>query len=786
MIATDESIREVAPSVASPQPGRGAPVSARTIDTLYWTAVVLVVSVFAIACLHGVANFWQWGHNGYNGAAFCQAARNSLRFGILGQAQYYTDVVPPPVSEIYTHHPMMLHFHLVGLFAVLGDAEWVGRIVPVGYSILDMLAVFVIVRRFADRWTALASIVAYGLIPLNLVFATMVDHEQGGIFWSLVFLYTYARWREAGRIAHAALSFFAVTVAVQFDWPGYYFALFVAVHALASGLREGVRPFRWRPAFTYVAVLSCVVLSNFAAFLAIVAHARGGVTDLFAAFEDRSSSPEGYLPRLWRWSLDLQGGLFLTVLAVWIVVTSYRAWKRQLGLGELVPVCFFLAQLVHSVVFKQAGYVHSYWTYWLGPTLAIAAGSMLVQAVRSSPAWSRRLIAHFADSKPEAQRQRWMAQARRVGAAIGVVLVAAPLGGQLAYSISRLQWGFLHGFGSYSEPYDDQFLAIRWVQHVTKDFDRTNTFFELHPSAQARIEWLYYLDAPNAAPVEGDVPVVPNVDVPHHVVLIDLLFVRDWRKLRVLISKHPTIVYDQRFLAIDVASPRHALSALRHVPQAAPWWWRWLVHPFRPPITWEPSRLDDLTRLELTEKPAVAMERTFGGEGGLPVAWDCPVGFALIGMRGSHSGDAPVLDQLQPICGVLLPPVGPERTVRPTWFEGPALGFAVGKDFLVTCEPGRVVAGLVVRYGALVDALGLVCGTPRVVFDAVRGQSRVEMGDVDASALFGGPGGRMARFECPPGSVGWGLRGRLGMAFDAVGLSCVKVDAAFREAARAR
>ena len=75
--------------------------------------------MFFAVCLHGVANVWAWGHNGFNGAAFAQAARNSIRFGVLGQAQYYTGLEPPSPEMMYTHHPMMLHFHLLALYQII-------------------------------------------------------------------------------------------------------------------------------------------------------------------------------------------------------------------------------------------------------------------------------------------------------------------------------------------------------------------------------------------------------------------------------------------------------------------------------------------------------------------------------------------------------------------------------------------------------------------------------------------------------------------------------------------
>ncbi|MCA9565888.1 MAG: hypothetical protein KC561_20465, partial [Myxococcales bacterium] len=108
----------------------------RLMRYLYWGAVGLVTFVWFLGCFHGIANFWQWGHDGFNGAAFAHAARNSIRFGIAGQVQYYMGLEAPGVEMVYTHHPMMLHFHLMTLFRLFGYSEWVARLTPAVYSFL--------------------------------------------------------------------------------------------------------------------------------------------------------------------------------------------------------------------------------------------------------------------------------------------------------------------------------------------------------------------------------------------------------------------------------------------------------------------------------------------------------------------------------------------------------------------------------------------------------------------------------------------------------------------------
>jgi len=148
-------------------------------------ALLAVVSFFAAVCLHGVADFWAYGHNGFMGAQFAQAARNTLRFCSLGQAVFHLDLAPPAPGSFYVNHPQLLHWHLVLFHSLLGDSEWVTRLTPVIYNLATLLLLFLSFRRWCGRAAALAVTASYSLIPLQMSFGNLVSHEPGGVFWSL-------------------------------------------------------------------------------------------------------------------------------------------------------------------------------------------------------------------------------------------------------------------------------------------------------------------------------------------------------------------------------------------------------------------------------------------------------------------------------------------------------------------------------------------------------------------------------------------------------------------------
>ncbi len=736
---------------------------------------MLVFTWFFAACLLGVANFWQWGHNGYNGAAFVQAARNSLRFHLFGEAQYYMGVAAPPPAEVYTHHPMALHVHLMAMLKLFGYHEWAARLVPAGYSFAGLLLLFAIVRRYWGKAEALGAATVYALVPLHLIFANMIDHEQGSIFWCLLFVFAYARWLKTGAVRFALLCFAAVSMAVQFDWPGYYIALFVAIHALLYGVFHQTRLLQWRREYTFIPIFSLVVLTNAALFFGYIYHLRGSFDEMLGAFRSRSSTPEGVWHRLWERSVDMYGYLPIALLALWLLALLVRIPRRKLQLRDIFPVFFLLAQVVHSVLFRQAGYVHSYWTYHAGPAIAIAGGAVLAGLVQSTS----RASAFVAHRLARGSLAPWTG---RIATALTITVCAAVLGPllvfQARYVRKQLAWGFHKGFGAYVEPYDDQFLDIRWVQDVARRYNRANAEFHLFPAARWRIEWTAYLDAPwSALSSVSHIPTQPVSGTKHQIYLIDLQAVPDPSKLVPALAAHPTIVYDRRFLVIDASSGTPTFAAYQHQTLRPAWWWRWLVNPIHPPLRWIPDAQTDLVRAQLRPNVRILTSKVFGGPGGAPGAWSCPEGYLLTAMSGTVATNDASLASIRPACRLIT-----ERGALASpqaLLQGPTFGARASKAFHLDCGPAGVIVGLFGRQGKVVHALGLVCATAGSHRDPTSNTLAFDWRETWRTEPVGGREGTAFEFGCGTGSGAWGFHAASGVLVDAVGVSCGEVDSGF-------
>jgi hypothetical protein len=735
---------------------------------LYRAALAVIFAWFVAVALHGLGNAWQWGHNGYNGAAFMQGARNSLRFHVFGQALYYTGLVRPPPESIYTHHPMMLHFHLIAAQALLGTQEWVGRLVPAIYSVLGLAMLVLLARRTAGRAVAVTTAALYALTPLHLIFANMIDHEQACIFWTLAMLYGYLRWVQAGTRRWLAACLLALTVAMQWDWAAYYFAFFVALHALWTGLARGRPWLRWRREYTFLLVFSAVVLVNAGAFFLWIKSVRGGLTEMGSAFTGRSSSPDAYFERLWQRSLDLQGPLLLSLLAAWLPLQVWRILKRQANFLDFVAVSFLAAQMIHSLVFKQAGFIHCYWTYYAGPAIAIGGALVLVTLART-------MASVFADLPPHITRL-----------AFGLVLAAALVPVQTNMAWARLQWGFATGSATYVVPYDSQLDEMAFARAVASRHPRQTVKYLIHGSIQSRIELEWYLDAPLEArdsltPQPQDTRPVEKTRK-STVLLVDLAHTGDRAHLRELAEQHETTVYGRRFFAIDLQAPPAALSSLQPVPQPTPRWWAWLVNPDRPRVQWQPMHPQE-TAAQLLD-PTVRQVATLqaGGTGGWPADWNCAAGQVLAGLQGRIApwGRQHLLATLVPQCRDLALVAGRKIVTQGRPQPGPTFGDQGAEGhFAMQCADGDVPVGIWGRAGSFVDSVGLLCAHETQVVADRAGGWLLSIPDVRRLRSQGDQGGKPYELRCPPHSVVWALRGRAASIVDQIGIVCAALTPEF-------
>ncbi len=344
--------------------------------------MVLAVQVFL--AVWGVADQWTRGHNGWNGAAYHNAARNTLRWNVLFPLQYDTSNRPPNPERLYTHAPLALHLNNVASVKLLGDRELSIRLVAGFWSVAALCMLFVVVRRLWDDAHALAASAIYVALPINAIYTNMANHSAGFIFWSLLTLYLYVRasrappWRSSNFVLFLA----SFAIAATWDWPAYYIGFAIALHW--AWTLHGSRSAEGASGSERQLLVYCAwVLLLFVGHFVLVELVAGNLDELRGAFNSRRALSWTrfrthllVVPEL-MFTLPVLG-LCLAWVAFWL----RRIVRRTARPRDLLPVAFFFAGVVHYWTFRWSAIVHSYWAWPMLPAVAIAVTTSLFETAR--------------------------------------------------------------------------------------------------------------------------------------------------------------------------------------------------------------------------------------------------------------------------------------------------------------------------------------------------------------------------------------------------------------------
>jgi 4-amino-4-deoxy-L-arabinose transferase-like glycosyltransferase len=717
----------------------------------YRALVALVFVAYALVCINGIADVWQWGPSGSSGSSFSLAAQNSIRFDTFRQYSDYMGAERPGAHVAVADGPPLLHLHLITIMGGVGETEWAARAVPALYSWLTLLLLFAIMRRYYGRGVALVGILAFAFAPMSLAFANAVTRDQGAIFWSVAFLYTYLRWFENRRVLTLGVALLAVSIAVQFDWPAYIIAIMAILHLFLAGTRHQTRVFQWQSEYTGALLLTAVVSANLVAFKAF-----GGVyTDELAAAAPTS---EAFIGLLGYQLGNLVGPFQILLMGAWALVSAVRFARSKIHLGDILPL-FFVTACVVRVLILPGDVDDPFWLFYLGPVACVAIATLGL----GFAAWVCRAL-----------NAVLRGHAKRGVTAFGALLVLAILALHVQLGLDRLAWSSATG-AAMVENYNDGHMNAIWIQDIATEFQRANTDFIVHNGLAGPLEWQVYLDAPFSTIERISLRRSTLVEGHHRVLLADLANFRNRERLSRLVRRHRTLVYDRRFLAIDLSTEQASFEAYAPVAAPASWLQRWLVHPRYADIQWEEDPDIDLVRaLFSVDVDIVATERFGRSRAGNPIEWDCPKGLVLSGFDFTVSSSPGHIAEVQPHCRSLAHAASGAVTMGPREMTGPNFGsIDDGQRVRLECAPDAAVTGLYGRGDQLPVAVGLLCARPAEALDENASDPSTR------SDVVGGHGGEEFEFECPRGSLAWGFRGSLSSGTQSIGVACAEIDEGF-------
>ncbi len=429
-------------------------------------AMVLAAQVFLAAW--GVADQWTRGHNGWNGAAYHNAARNTLRWDVLFPLQYDTANRPPDPERLYTHAPLGLHLNNVVSVKLFGDRELSIRLVAGFWSVAALCMLFAVVRRLWDDGHALTASAIYVVLPINAIYTNMANHSAGFIFWGLLALYLYIRASRAPPWRPLSFTLFlgSFAIAASWDWPAYYLAFAIALHwgwSLKVPRSSEGSSGSTRQLFVFCAWVLLLFVGHFV----LVQWVAGNLDELREAFNSRRALSW----TRFRTHLLLVPELMFTapILALclaWVLFWLIRVVRGTARARDLIPVVFLFAGIVHYWTFRWSAIVHSYWAWPVLPAVAIAVTTSLFET------------------------GRWIRARAGLLASFSVLLLLVPLLTRVVQIVPTgryvggSMWFFTPVRGTIDE-YDSGRPELRFARRVKAWTDRS-TGVQLHTSLKER------------------------------------------------------------------------------------------------------------------------------------------------------------------------------------------------------------------------------------------------------------------------------------------------------------
>jgi 4-amino-4-deoxy-L-arabinose transferase-like glycosyltransferase len=354
------------------------------------------VVVLIIACYFVTINIstpWQSIHED-NGTLNESIALNHLRFGLgVTKGQDLLDIEakqsfgPVDVTEqqhfayflsdqvhqkVYGDHPPLLGLTIAGTFLIFGQHFWAERLVPILYSLAGLLVFYVLICQFFDREIATYSAFCYATFPMFDYFGRNVSHEAPTLFWSLLLLLGYFRWRTDRRTCWLVLMAASTVIAGLYGWPLYYFAFILWCIDWWAEKRPC-----WRLALVtllpalitfilVIAQLAWILDGNLLQLSEMFAHRTGG-----GAESDSAISTIDWLNQIMQWNIEGFGQwtqLALPIALAFVINRFQRErWSPRLRMIAILGTW----GLSHILIFRNGAYVHAYWQFYLLPFYAI-------------------------------------------------------------------------------------------------------------------------------------------------------------------------------------------------------------------------------------------------------------------------------------------------------------------------------------------------------------------------------------------------------------------------------
>ncbi len=167
-----------------------------------------------------------------------------------------------------------------------------------------------------------------------------------------------------------------------------------------------------------------------------------------------------------------------------------------------------------------------------------------------------------------------------------------------------------------------------------------------------------------------------------------------------------------------------------------------------------------------------------GGTGGTAFAESCPAGQVIIGYQGGRPATFNFMGSFRALCGTVSIAPGTVTVTMSATTQLPLRGMSTDKPWSAPCPADMLVVGFGGRCGQFFDEVIFRCAP--LVISGGPGAYTIATGNVVLVTAVTGPGGQpFAEQLCAGGRVATGDFGREGLYIDAFGLQCRRPQLVF-------
>lgn len=322
------------------------------------------------------------GHHDFVPAFNGVIAQNYLKLGIwnlkFGQVSTQADKVSE-VRGFYTHYLPTYPLILALLFYFLGDSEIVVRSLPIFFSLISVLSLFLITRRLWNSKTAVLASTFFIFNPMFIYFGKISGIEPVIISMILLAFYFYIRWLDLGKKSDLIWGLSICLFGGLFGWQMNYLIGVIFIYSLLT------KRLNWKMLLFAALLLFAFLLQFIHAFILtgsfldkdLIDSFKSRVTETNLSFGGKEFSTISYIKQ----EIGILQAYFTRVLlglsAIYILASINLKFNKK----KAVVISLMALGLGHPIIFSRYVFIHDYLNIYLLPFLSLAGALGLIQIV---------------------------------------------------------------------------------------------------------------------------------------------------------------------------------------------------------------------------------------------------------------------------------------------------------------------------------------------------------------------------------------------------------------------